>query len=74
MTSFSLPESGLVIEPFPDPLSLTDTKNEVEIGVYRGIPYADAERFRESVVRENIPSELPIIKGKFTPLGYRNNY
>lgn len=74
MTNFSLPESGLVIESFSDPESLTVPKNELEICVYRGIPYADAERFRESVVREKIPSELPIIKGMLTPLGYLNNY
>jgi len=60
MRNISVPQSGLVIESFPDPI----TKNEVKIFVYRGIPYADAERFGESVVRENIPNELPIIKGK----------
>ena len=59
MRDFSFPKSGLVIESFPDPVS----KKNVEICVYRGIPYADAERFRESVVREDIPDDLPIIKG-----------
>ena len=75
MTDFSLPESGLNIESFPDPLKIT--KKEVEICVYRGIPYADAQRFRESVVREKIPNELQIIKGTFTPLdklANKNNF
>ena len=53
------PISGLVTEDFFDPKS----REKVPIAVYRGIPYADAERFRESTVRDTIPEELPILSG-----------